>query len=954
MLGHLFWYTISIYWVGFVYRQKLQIVLLCLFGHCCQASDVSVQYALTTKWVSYAGGSVDPDAVYALATDISTNAYFGGVLGSGWLENQDQLPMQDLLDDAGIGSGFVAKADSDGTLAWVSTLTYNKGKELSSAIYGVTAIDEALFACGVHCFDYNQYGDPLQFPWTDAMVSSLNTEEGTLNWIHALSEVPGSDHEGTQSAFNALVVDVSGALYVVGYTTKTNLSADSTYSGAKDAIVVKYDANGDRVWLRYLGGENDDEANAVAIGEDGLYVSGTTQSPGSWITLGDSSLPSSLNRCGFLSKLDFNGSVTYTTVLGGTKNDEILSMQTVSNVIFLAGTTSSTNFCAAHQLNQAKGSRDGFVLKLTDYGTTYQTNWFRYVGTNTLDALWSLALMDSNRVVVCGSTEAGGWLPESDEFSRSYAGEKDGFLLQLDCESGVPLWSTYVGGEGDDVVYTLAICGTSVFLAGTTGSFEWEMFGGFQDTWGDPEIPPLNTETGFVGRWSQEPGVPPVITNDIADVTVHEGERVEFFIGATSKPAPKYLWLTNGVPAVDVSTNCYVIASALPRDDATTYQCIVSNVFGCTTSSVAHVTVIANGNLTVTLAPPPAVAAGAAWQLTGGVWRVAGTVALYPGTYTVAFTNLSGWTTPETREVVITSGQTITVNAVYVAPVATAVRTVLSWTNVSLAVTRPPEVDNWILAETLPVHSVPVNYGSGVWNATDRTLTYTGTVSETVGYTVLLGAVGDYEVSGTITSMPINVTMPVTGDSKVSRGNFLRKISGTNVWIYMSQPTTKKQWSVYEDLTTTALDAFNISDNGVFQDGWIYWSDNSIGAGLVLSYSVSGPPGSTNILENGSASVNFPPPPIYYTIYGDSIVIIPKPAAEPPPPPTILNFTFNGTSAFLTFTSVVDQAYMVLTNANIAVTNGWQNCLPATGQEGTTTIAVPVAQPQLFYRVRSE
>jgi hypothetical protein len=78
------------------------------------------------------------------------------------------------------------------------------------------------------------------------------------------------------------------------------------------------------------------------------------------------------------------------------------------------------------------------------------------------------------------------------------------------------------------------------------------------------------------------------------------------------------------------------------------------------------------------------------------------------------------------------------------------------------------------------------------------------------------------------------------------------------------------------------------------------------------------------------------------------------PPPIPPPPPTILSFTFNGASGFLSFTSVVSQAYMVLTNANIAVTNGWKNCVPATGTGAITTVTVPVVEPQLFYRVKSE
>lgn len=933
-------------------KKSLHIIALCMAGLCCLGSEESVKSALTTKWVSYAGGDIDPDAVYALGSDIHTNAFFGGVLGKGWLDNQDSIETFGRLDPSGIfASGFVAKADNDGALAWVSTLT----REGGSTIYGVASTNSMVYSCGSINNEVYDYEEWVSYPWVDALLGSLNAADGTLNWSCELSLIPGVDYYNTQSAYTSVAVDAAGNIYAVGYTTITNLPSSSPYAGGKDVVVAKYEPDGDLLWVRYLGGSNDDQAHAVAMCPDGIYVSGTTQSSGSWITLGNNTLPSISNRYGFLSKLALNGAVLYTTVLGGNANDEILSMQTVSNMIFLAGTTYSTNFCNAHKLNKAGGGKDGFVLKLTDYGTTYQTNWFRYVGTNTTDAVYALSVMDSNRVVLCGSTGVGGWLPEFDEFSKAYSGGTDGFIYQVNRETGAPVWSTYVGAEGDEAAQAIAVCGRSLFLGGITGSDGWEMFGGFQDQWGDPELGHINAETGFVGLWSQDPGIPPLITNDIADVTVHEGQQVEFVLGVSSKPAAKYHWLTNGVPVGGVSTNRYVILSALPSDNGSTYQCIASNVFGCTTSSVAHLTVIANGVLDVSMSPPSAVAAGAKWRLDEGVWVNAGSYALYPGTYTVSFTNLTGWTTPATRQVVVVSSQTTTVEGVYVAPAATAVRSIAAWTNVSLSVTCPPEVTAWTLVETLPVNSAPVNYGAGVWNATARTLAYTGTASSSVSYTVLLGAEGDYGVAGNITSMPINVTLPVTGENRVSRGDFLRKISGTNVWVYMSQPTTSKFWSLAEDLSGTTLTPNNISlpGPGVWDpDGkTISWSTVSIGSGVVISYTVSGAEGSTNILT-GTCFIS---PTTFKPTYGDNTVIIPLSPPVPPPPPTILSFTFNGAAGFLSFTSVVSQTYMVLTNANIAVTNGWRSCIPSVvGQEGTTTVEVPVIEPQLFYRVKSE
>jgi hypothetical protein len=757
-----------------------------------------------------------------------------------------------------------------------------------------------------------------------------------------------------------VAVDAYGAIYAVGYTTMTNLSSSSSLSGGKDAIVVKYSSAGTLLWARYLGGSNSDEANAVSVGSDGLYVSGTTQSPGSWITKGNNNLPQLGKSCGFLSKIDFNGTnVFYTQVLGGSANDEILAMQSASNTIFLAGITTSTNFCSlTNQLNVSGGNGDGFLLKLTDMGSFCQTNWFRYIGTNSQDEVRALTLMDSNRVVVCGVTGAGGWLPESDEISRAYSGGKDGFIFQVDRQSGVPRWSTYIGGASNETAYALATSGTSLFVGGRTVSGGWDLYGGFQTQWSTLREGLADGETGFIGRWSQEPGEIPNITNDISDVTVHEGESVSFVVRAQSMPAAKYYWLTNGVPVGGVPTNRYVIASVLPSDNNTTFQCIASNVFGSATSSVARLTVIANGFLDVSLSPQSAVDAGAKWQLTGGVWRASGSIALYPGTYTIAFSNLAhvGWTTPATRDVVIVSSQTTTVSAAYTAPVATAVRTVTSWTNVSLTVTCPPSVTNWTLVEAIPVYVTPTAYGAGVWNGTNRTLTYVGTGTPTLTYTALVSTNGDYAISGVITSMPINVTMS-TGTNIVSRGDFLRKISGTNVSIYMFAPaTTNIRWTLNEKLPL-ALQPFDISDVSILDGPYelnglmnLEWSERSSGVGRVLLYSVSSVPGAYQV--SGSCTISGVP----YNIFGDSVVIIPEPPPEPPPPPTILSFSFNGTNAWLTFTSVVSQAYMVLTNANLALTNGWNNCLPApvTGEAGTTTVEVPVVVPQLFYRVKAE
>jgi hypothetical protein len=51
-----------------------------------------------------------------------------------------------------------------------------------------------------------------------------------------------------------------------------------TNSGARDAFLIKYDANGNRAWTRLLGSSSNDEARALTTGTDGaIYMAGSTE-----------------------------------------------------------------------------------------------------------------------------------------------------------------------------------------------------------------------------------------------------------------------------------------------------------------------------------------------------------------------------------------------------------------------------------------------------------------------------------------------------------------------------------------------------------------------------------------------------------------------------------------------------------------------------------------------------
>ncbi len=97
------------------------------------------------------------------------------------------------------------------------------------------------------------------------------------------------------------------------------------------------------------------------------------------------------------------------------------------------------------------------------------------------------------------------------------------------------------------------------------------------------------------------------------------------------------------------------------RDNAGNGNIAASQTFTVTSSAVQ------TGGLQETITPQTAIAAGAQWSVDGENYVNSGTVisGLSPGTHTLQFKPISGWTTPATQTVTVAAGQTTPYSAVY-------------------------------------------------------------------------------------------------------------------------------------------------------------------------------------------------------------------------------------------------------------------------------------------------
>jgi hypothetical protein len=157
------------------------------------------------------------------------------------------------------------------------------------------------------------------------------------------------------------IVAFGGEVYVVGKTNSVNFPLSAPEQGAAgggfDVFVSELTEVGDGlVFSTYLGGSQDDEGTAITTGGDsgGVWVAGVTASPDFPITT--QALQSKFGggaSDAFVANLFSDGTLTYSTYLGGSDSDGATSIINYYGTICVAGWTFSTNFPTSFPLQSA-------------------------------------------------------------------------------------------------------------------------------------------------------------------------------------------------------------------------------------------------------------------------------------------------------------------------------------------------------------------------------------------------------------------------------------------------------------------------------------------------------------------------------------------------------------------------------------------------------------------------
>jgi len=293
----------------------------------------------------------------------------------------------------------------------------------------------------------------------------------------------------------------SPSVYQEAAGARTKISGNYSIKSNREVgfAIGSYDASQPLVidpvlnYSTFLGGAGQDYGQGIAVDLAGnAYVTGVTQS----VNFPTQNASQANNAGGtvnpwdaFVTKLTPSGGLSYSTYLGGSRDDSAFGIAVDSaGSAYVTGTTASTNFPTlnAFQASAGGGSGDAFVVKLTPSGgLSYST----YLGGNAQleDVGFGVAVDPGGNAYVTGYTASTNF-PVLNALQSNHAsdnGDSDAFVVKLTPTGGLS-FSTFLGGNAGDFGQGIAVDGAgNAYVAGWTVSTDFPTLNALQPNHAD-------------------------------------------------------------------------------------------------------------------------------------------------------------------------------------------------------------------------------------------------------------------------------------------------------------------------------------------------------------------------------------------------------------------------------------------------------------------------------------
>ena len=321
----------------------------------------------------------------------------------------------------------------------------------------------------------------------DGMIIKYD-ENGNVEWAQSIGG-------GNNDYINSVAGTSDGGYIVGGYFNSSSITVgkdengkpvELTKAGSSDGMIIKYDENGIVEWAQSIGGSDEDQITSVAGTSDGGYLVGG-YFEGSSITVGNdaNSNPIELTNVGsydgMIIKYDENNNVEWAQSIGGSADEEIISVAGTRDGGYVVGgyfessriaVGNDVNANSVELTNASSGYSpyDGMLIK---YDINGKVEWAKSIGGSGEDEIRTVAETSDGGYIVGGY-----FLSDSITVGNDVNGSpveltnvdySDGMIIKYDVNGNVE-WAQSIGGTSYDYITSIKPTEDGYLVGGYFGS----------------------------------------------------------------------------------------------------------------------------------------------------------------------------------------------------------------------------------------------------------------------------------------------------------------------------------------------------------------------------------------------------------------------------------------------------------------------------------------------------
>jgi hypothetical protein len=321
---------------------------------------------------------------WSVATDLSGNVYLTGAYEYG-------ITFGSYSFITPVYTVFLVKYDSSGNVLWAKSAGGSWG---AWPMQIITDINGGIYVTGkYHVYPIIFGNDTLSNSGTDDIFVVKYDSSGNELWARGIGGL-------NQETGISIAADNFGNCFATGYYESSQLVFGNdtiTNLGNANIFLVKYDSNGNVVWVKNAGGNIFDIGYGVATdGNGNIYLNGALESPISYFE--SDTIICSYPENFFLAKYDSAGNIKWVRTAAG--NGEALSIAADKNGnTYSVGVFGSTMTFGGITINNVTGN-DFFIVK---YNAEGEAIWAKRDSSNGNLKPYNISLDHCNNSYITGS-----------------------------------------------------------------------------------------------------------------------------------------------------------------------------------------------------------------------------------------------------------------------------------------------------------------------------------------------------------------------------------------------------------------------------------------------------------------------------------------------------------------------------------------------------------------------